>query len=327
MVVLLTGVAGFIGMHVAAALAKQGHKVIGIDSLNEYYSVKLKNDRIKKLKENPGFAFIQADVADPNTLDSIWQKNSDITHIVHLAAQAGVRYSLESPRSYIRANIDSHLNILELARHMDGQLKHLVYASSSSVYGANEKQPFSISNRVDKPVSLYAATKRADELMSYTYSHLFKTPATGLRFFTVYGPWGRPDMAAYIFTRKILAGEPLQVFNHGESRRDFTFIDDIVAGVIAALDRPPTPDQDGVPHRLYNLGNNRTERLRDFIAAIEAATGQEAELELLPLQPGDVEATYADIEASRQDLGYEPVTTINEGIPRFVEWYRDYHNV
>ena len=327
MAVLLTGVAGFIGMHVAAELGKRGFQVVGVDNLNDYYNVQLKNDRITQLKRGEGFVFKEGDVADPAVLNAVRQDHPNITHIVHLAAQAGVRYSLENAWSYTRANIDGQLSVLEFARSMGEQLEHLVYASSSSVYGANHKQPFSIGDRVERPVSLYAATKRAGELMTYAYSHLFKTPATGLRFFTVYGPWGRPDMAAFIFTRRILAGEQLQVFNNGESRRDFTFIDDIVAGILAAIDHPPAADDDGVRHRLYNLGNNRTERLMDFIREIEAATEREAKLEFLPLQPGDVPETYADIDASRRDLGYEPTTTIKEGIPRFVRWYRDYHKV
>ena len=325
MAVLVTGVAGFIGMHTAAALANSGRQIVGIDNLNEYYDVSLKHARIARLEKVDGFTFQQGDVADSALFDRLQKDGPEITHIVHLAAQAGVRFSLDSPRSYIRANIDGHLNVLEFARALDDRLEHLVYASSSSVYGANKKQPFSIEDRVDSPVSLYAATKRADELMSYTYGHLFGVRSTGLRFFTVYGPWGRPDMAAYIFTRKILAGEPLDVFNHGESHRDFTYIDDIVSGILAALNRPPAADKNGVPHRVYNLGNNRTERLRDFIGEIETALGREADLRLLPLQPGDVPATYADIEASKRDLNYQPSTTIKEGIPRFVDWYRNYH--
>ncbi len=327
MVVLVTGVAGFIGMHLALALGEQGREIVGVDNLNDYYDPSLKRARLAKLAEIEGFSFVEGDIADQATFGEIKNKHPQIGQIVHLAAQAGVRYSLESPRSYIRANIDGHLNILEFARELGGGLNHLVYASSSSVYGGNKKQPFSIEDRVDRPVSLYAATKRADELMSYTYGHLFDVRSTGLRFFTVYGPWGRPDMAAYIFTRKMFAGEVLDVYNHGESRRDFTYIDDIVSGVLAVLDRPPPRDPDGVPHRVYNLGNNRTERLKDFIGEIEAATGREAKLRLLPLQPGDVPETYADIDASKRDLGYEPATTIKEGIPRFVDWYRSYHKV
>ncbi len=327
MAVLVTGVAGFIGCHVARTLLDQARPVIGLDNLNDYYDVGLKRARLAQLEGAPGFTFMEGDLADQALVEGIGRDRGDLTHIVHLAAQAGVRHSLTHPRDYLRANIDGQLNILELARALGDRLRHLVYASSSSVYGGNTKVPFSIDDRTDRPLSLYAATKRADELMAYTYSHLYRIPATGLRFFTVYGPWGRPDMAAYIFTRKIFAGETLPVFNNGKSRRDFTYVDDVVAGILAATDRPPAEDQTGVPHKLYNLGNNKSERLLDYIQAIEAAVGRKAKLDFLPLQPGDVPQTYADIETSRRDLGYNPRTTIAEGIPRFVDWYRQYHHL
>ena len=324
MTILLTGAAGFIGMHLSEALLARDERVVGLDNLNDYYDVRLKEARLARLTGRAGFTFVRGDIADRGTLERIVGEHPEIDRIVHLAAQAGVRYSLINPATYIEANLIGHFNMLELARHLGDRCKHLVYASSSSVYGGNTKLPFSIDDPVDRPVSLYAATKKADELMSHAYSHIFGVPATGLRFFTVYGPWGRPDMSAYIFTSKILAGEPIQVFNNGEMQRDFTYVDDIVAGVIATLDRPPTRTPESAPHRVYNLGNHRSEPLMRFIGLIESALGKKAEIDFQPIQPGDVPATYADIEASRRDLGFEPKTPIDEGIPRFVAWYRDY---
>ena len=332
MTILVTGAAGFIGFSLIRSLLARGEEVIGIDNCNDYYQVSLKRDRLAVLAEESGgrFTFLEQDFADyPGLLAAIGAREFD--RIVHLGAQAGVRYSLENPHAYVQSNLAGHLNLLELARHRE--VRHMVYASSSSVYGGNAKLPFAVEDRADHPVSLYAATKRADELMSETYAHLYRIPLTGLRFFTVYGPWGRPDMMLWIFTRKILAGERLPVFNHGEMRRDFTYIDDIVSGVIASLDNPP-PD-DGAPkaggstkpHRLYNIGNHRSEALMKVIGLIEQATGRKAELDLLPMQPGDVPATYADIAAIRADLGYRPTTSIEVGVPRFVDWYREYHGV
>jgi UDP-glucuronate 4-epimerase len=328
MTVLLTGAAGFIGMHVAEALLARGETVVGIDNVNDYYDVELKEARLSRLTERDGFRFVRDDIADPGALA---QCADGVDRIVHLAAQAGVRYSLENPGAYIQANIVGHMNVLELARSMGEGLRHLVYASSSSVYGGNAKLPFSVDDQVDNPVSLYAATKKSDELMSHAYAVTYGVPQTGLRFFTVYGPWGRPDMSLYIFTRKILAGEPIPVFNNGDMERDFTYIDDIVAGVLAALDRSPAMSatgegaDEGAPHRVYNLGNHRSEPLMRFIGLIEDALGRKAEIDFQPMQPGDVRATYADIKASRRDLGFEPTTPIDAGIPRFVEWYRAYH--
>ncbi len=322
MAILLTGAAGFIGMHVAQALLARGESVIGVDNVNDYYDVALKEARVARLQAHPEFRLERLDIADQGALTPLAE---GVDRVIHLAAQAGVRYSLTNPGAYERANLAGHLNVLEFARRLGDQLTHLVYASSSSVYGGNTKLPFSVDDQVDKPVSLYAATKRADELMSHAYSHTYGLAQTGLRFFTVYGPWGRPDMSAYIFTAKILAGEPIPVFNHGDMQRDFTYIDDIVAGVLAALDRPPAAD--GPRHRLYNLGNHRAEPLMRFIGVIEQALGKKADIDFQPMQPGDVQATYADIAASQRDLGFQPSTPIDEGIPKFVAWYRDYHGV
>ena len=327
MTVLVTGAAGFIGMHVAAALLKRGDAVVGIDNMNDYYDVALKRARCAALAGRDGFRFVEADIADRAAVERLAADTPDLDAIVHLAAQAGVRYSLVNPRAYIEANLVGHFNIMELAHGLGSRLRHFVYASSSSVYGGNTKLPFAVEDRTDQPVSLYAATKRADELMTHAYGQVFALPATGLRFFTVYGPWGRPDMAAYIFTAKILAGEPITVFNHGDMRRDFTYIDDIVAGVLAALDRPPPAGAGDAPHRVYNLGNHRAEPLMRFIEVLEAALGRKAELDLQPMQPGDVPETYADIAASQRDLNFAPRISIDEGIPRFVAWYRDYHAV
>ena len=317
MTILVTGAAGFIGAAVARALLDRGETVFGIDNLNAYYPVALKHARLARL-ESPGFGFGRIDFADMAALGAA-MSGRRIDRIVHLGAQAGVRHSLVAPQDYVRSNLAGHLNILELARA--GGCRHLVYASSSSVYGGNAKLPFAVGDPVDHPVSLYAATKRADELMSDAYAHLFAIPQTGLRFFTVYGPWGRPDMAPWLFTAAVLAGTPIRLNNGGRMRRDFTFIDDIVAGVVAALDRPPVGER---PHALYNLGNDRSEELTRFVAIIEAATGRRAVVEDALLPPGDVIATHADIGPARADLGYDPRTSLDDGLPRFVDWYRDY---
>jgi len=324
MTILVTGAAGFIGYHVAAALLARGDSVIGLDSLNDYYDPKLKEARLARLAKSKGFRFEKQNLATPGAVAGLLADPA-VDQVVHLAAQAGVRYSLTNPEAYIQANIIGHFNVLEACRHKQG-LKHLVYASSSSVYGGNTKLPFSIDDVVDKPVSLYAATKAADELMSHCYSHLYGLPMTGLRFFTVYGPWGRPDMSAFIFTRAILSGQPITVFNHGDMKRDFTYIDDIVVGVLAALDRPPTGGN-GAPHRRYNLGNHRAEELMRFIQVIERATNHKATLRFADMQPGDVKETYADIASAERDLGFAPKTAIDDGIPRFVDWYREFHGV
>lgn len=328
MTTLITGAAGFIGMHVAAALLGRGERVIGIDNFTPYYSLALKRARVAHLAERHGdlFAFKDADFGDATALDAALG-DLQIDRIVHLGAQPGVRYSLENPAAYIHSNIAGHVNILELARHR--QVAHLVYASSSSVYGMRTDTPFRVADRADTPISLYAATKRADELMSETYAHLFRIPQTGLRFFTVYGPWGRPDMAVWKFTEAVLQGRAIDVYNHGDMLRDFTFIDDIVAGVILALDRPPADDGQEKPggfrtaHRLYNIGNNKPEQLTDLIAAIETACGRQAQINLLPMQDGDVYQTFADIEDISRDLGFAPTTPIAVGIPAFVDWYRE----
>ena len=326
MTVLVTGAAGFIGYHLACALLDRGDAVVGVDNLNDYYEVTLKEARLARLEQRSGFAFRRLDIADRDEIARLIAERSDIDRVVHLAAQAGVRYSLINPYAYLRSNVDGHVVLLEAVRKLP-RLRHFVYASSSSVYGANTKMPFSVEDRTDRPVSLYGATKKAMEAISESYTAMFGLPLTGLRFFTVYGPWGRPDMAAFIFTRAILSGEPIPVFNHGDMGRDFTFIDDIVAGVLNCLDRPFIGEDGAQRHRVYNLGNNRPERLTHFIATLEQALGRTATTELLPLQPGDVKETYADIEASRRDLGFAPRVAIGEGIARFVEWYREYYRV
>jgi UDP-glucuronate 4-epimerase len=325
MSILVTGAAGFIGFHVAKALLDRGERVLGVDNLNAYYDVSLKEARLARLRAFPGFAFAKLDVAEREAVLEEIERRKDLRSIIHLAAQAGVRYSLKNPYAYLDANITGTLVMLEAARRIE-HLTAITYASSSSVYGANRKQPFSVDDRVDQPVSLYAATKRSCELIAHTYSHLYGLPATGLRFFTVYGPWGRPDMAAFLFTRAILAGEPIKVFNDGKMARDFTYIDDIVAGTIAAHDRPPNAVE-GVPHRIYNLGNHRPERLLDFIALLERELGRTAQKQFLPLQPGDVPESFADIESARRDLGFEPKTTIELGLAQFVHWYKQYYRV
>lgn len=330
--VLVTGAAGFIGFHLIRALTARGDSVIGIDNLNDYYAVSLKRDRIAALAAEAGdrFAFRQVDFADMAALTSALADDA-FDRVVHLGAQAGVRYSIENPHAYVQSNLVGHLNVLEIARNR--QLEHMVYASSSSVYGGNTKLPFAVEDRTDHPVSLYAATKRADELISESYAYLYRLPLTGLRFFTVYGPWGRPDMMMWIFTRKILAGEPIPVFNQGDMWRDFTYIDDIIAGVVACLDNPPPDDgQEKAggstkPHRLYNIGNSQSEHLMKVIGVLENSIGRKAEIDFQPMQPGDVPATYADVSAISRDLGYKPTTSIVEGVPNFVRWYRDYHRV
>jgi UDP-glucuronate 4-epimerase len=332
MTTLITGAAGFIGFHVARRLLERGERVLGIDNVNDYYSPKLKRDRVAKQQADFGeaFEFLEADFADHLGLDAALA-GRDFDGIVHLGAQAGVRYSIEQPRAYVQANLVGHLNMLEIARHR--RLRHFVYASSSSVYGGNDSLPFRVEDRVDHPLSLYAATKKADELMSETYAHLYRLPQTGLRFFTVYGPWGRPDMAMWLFTQAIFEGRPIQVFGEGNMRRDFTYIDDIVTGVVACLDNPPPDDGEikaggsKAPHRLYNIGNHNSEELTRMIGLIEQACGREAEKVLMPMQPGDVRDTYADISAIQRDLGFRPTTSIDVGVPRFVEWYRAYHGV
>ena len=332
MALLVTGAAGFIGSFVAQALLDRGEQVIGIDNLNDYYDPALKRARLQRLNAAHGnaFTFEQVDFGDQDALEAFAAPHR-FDRIVHLGAQAGVRYSLVNPQAYVRSNLMGQINLLELARHRE--VEHFVYASSSSVYGGNETLPFRVEDRVDHPVSLYAATKKADELMSESYAHLFRTPMTGLRFFTVYGPWGRPDMAMYIFTKALFEGRPLTIFNNGEMRRDFTYIDDIVRGVLACLDRPPLDDGEEKaggskgPHAVYNIGNNRSEELMRMVGLLEQATGRTAELEFKPMQPGDVKDTFADVSAIQRDHGYEPSTTIDVGIPRFVEWFKQYHQI
>ena len=314
MAVLVTGAAGFIGAAVTGALLARGETVVGIDNLNSYYPVALKRERLAQLRGD--FTFIEGDFAEMATLTAL---PDSFDRIVHLGAQAGVRHSLEQPHDYVRSNLAGHLNVLELARARGTQ--HLVYASSSSVYGGNAKLPFEVGDAVDHPVSLYAATKRADELMSDAYAHLFHIPQTALRFFTVYGPWGRPDMAPWLFTEAVLRGTTIRLNNGGRMSRDFTYIDDIVAGVLAALDRPPAGTR---PHFIYNLGNDRAEELTRFLSIIEAATGKRAVVEDVPMPAGDVLATHAEIGKSRDNLGYDPRITLDEGLPRFVEWFRGY---
>ena len=323
MAILLTGAAGFIGYHVAEALLARGEQVIGADNLNDYYEVRLKRARLDRLTAKAGFEFHRLDVADREAVGEVVQKNKRIDRIVHLAAQAGVRHSLVDPYAYVRANVMGHLVILEAARQIEG-LRHLVYASSSSVYGANRALPFAETDRVDAPVSLYAATKRADELMSHAYGHLFGLPQTGLRFFTVYGPWGRPDMAYYSFAEAIVAGEPITLYDGGRLRRDFTYIDDVVAGVLGVLDRPPT---EVPPVRLLNIGNHRSELVSTLIVELERALGRQAVVRLAPRPSADVEETFASIDAIAALTGFTPSTTLAEGIPRFVAWFRTWQGM
>ena len=335
MTVLATGAAGFIGFHTAKALLDRGDTVIGLDNVNDYYDVALQNARLNELTPHESFHFIKADLKDRAAIERAFVEHKP-SRVIHLAAQAGVRYSLIDPHRYIDANIVGFLHILEGCRQHN--VEHLVYASSSSVYGANTRIPFSVHQNVDHPLSLYAATKKANELMAHTYAHLYRFPVTGLRFLTVYGPWGRPDMAPFIFTRKIVAGEPIDVFNHGHHQRDFTYIDDVVEAVVRTVDHPARPDPkwssndpdpatSNAPHRLYNLGNHTPVALLDFIAAIEKATGTAAKKDMLPMQPGDVAATYADVTELKAAIGFEPKTSLDEGIKRFVGWYRQFYRV
>jgi UDP-glucuronate 4-epimerase len=333
MKVLVTGAAGFIGFHTARALLDRGDEVVGLDNLNPYYDVNLKRARLALLAPRNRFSFAEADVADQGAVEKLFAAHKP-DRVIHLAAQAGVRHSLTHPRDYVKSNLDGFLNILEACRH--NKVEHLVFASSSSVYGANTKTPFSVHDNVDHPLSFYAATKKANELMAHAYAHLYALPVTGLRFFTVYGPWGRPDMALFIFTRKILAGEPIEVFNYGNNTRDFTYIDDIVEGVVRVTDRVPTPNPNWsgatpdpgtslAPYRLYNIGNNSPVGVMAFIEAIEQAVGRKAEKTFLPPQPGDVPLTCADVVDLETELGFRPVTSVEDGIDRFVAWYRDYY--
>lgn len=332
---LVTGAAGFIGSQLSKRLLERGDEVIGLDNMNDYYDVGLKEARLRLLTEKPAFRFVKIDLADRRAVADLFSAER-FDMVVNLAAQAGVRYSLKNPMAYVDSNLVGFADILEGCRHTG--VKHLVYASSSSVYGSNKKMPFSVHDNVDHPVSLYAASKKANELMAHTYSHLYGLPTTGLRFFTVYGPWGRPDMACFLFTKAILAGEPINVFNFGKMRRDFTYIDDIIEGVVRVLDRVPAgnPDWSGecpdsasssAPYRLYNIGNNNPEDLMRFIEVLEDVIGRKAEKKLLPLQPGDVPETYADVESLTRDVGFKPSTSIEDGLARFVEWYRQYNNI
>ena len=333
--ILITGAAGFIGFHLSRRLLAAGRTVIGIDNLNPYYDVRLKEERLRILQEHAAFRFIRLDIADREALAALFTREKPRV-VVHLAAQAGVRYSLTNPHAYLDSNLSGFLNILEGCRH--AQVGHLVFASSSSVYGANTNMPFSVHDNVDHPVSLYAATKKANELMAHAYAALYKIPCTGLRFFTVYGPWGRPDMALFLFTRAILADEPIDVYNEGRMQRDFTYIDDIVEGIVRVMNRTPAPNPawDGdhpdpatsfAPYKIYNIGNNQPVALLDFIATLERSLGKKATLNLLPLQPGDVPATYADVEDLMADVGFKPATSIGAGIQQFVDWYRDYYKL
>ena len=327
MTILVTGAAGFIGFHVSKALLARGERVLGIDDVNDYYDVRLKEARLARLRARQDFGFARANIADREAVNAAVEPHREsITGIVHLAAQAGVRHSLVDPYAYVRANVMGQVVILEICRALP-TLEHIVYASSSSVYGHNKEVPFAVEARVDSPVSLYAATKRAGELIGHVYGHLFAVPATGLRFFTVYGPWGRPDMAAFIFAKAIFEGRPIALFNRGRMKRDFTYIDDVVWAVLRILDNPPRGEAGAVPHRLYNIGNNRAEPLTAYVAALERAIGRKAVIGHAPMQPGDVEATWADIAATRRDHGFEPKTSIAAGVPRFVAWYREYHGL
>jgi len=334
MSILVTGVAGFIGFHLSRKLLGDGYDVVGMDNLNAYYEVRLKNDRLAILKKRAGFRFHVLDLADRQGVAVLFKAERPEV-VVHLAAQAGVRYSLENPHAYVDSNLAGFVNILEGCRH--NAVKHLVYASSSSVYGANTAMPFSVHHNVDHPISLYAATKKANELMAHTYAVLYKLPCTGLRFFTVYGPWGRPDMALFLFTRAILEGRPIDVFNNGKMRRDFTYIDDIIEGVVRIMDKIPSgssewsgtkpdPASSFAPYRIFNIGNNQPVELMDFISALEDHLGRKAKMRLLPMQPGDVPETYADVDDLMAEVGFKPETSIREGIGKFVEWYREYYS-
>ncbi len=332
---MVTGCAGFIGYHTCKRLLSDGHKVVGVDNLNNYYEVSLKKSRLKLLSDCSGFTFFNKNIEDQQAIEKIFLSNY-ISVVINLAAQAGVRYSLENPRAYIDSNIVGFINILEACRH--NNVEHLIYASSSSVYGANTKIPFSPHDNIDHPVSLYAATKKSNELMAHTYSHLFGTPTTGLRFFTVYGPWGRPDMAYFLFTKAILEGKPIRVFNHGNMKRDFTFIDNVVEGIVRLLDKAPQfnwdwdrekpiPSTSYAPYRIYNIGNNQPVKLLDFINTIEKVLGKKAMIEYLPMQAGDVEVTYADVDDLQRDVGYKPQTPLDQGIKKFADWYLTYYGI
>ncbi len=335
MKVLVTGAAGFIGSTLSHRLLARGDEVIGYDNVNDYYDVNLKYARLDRLKANDNFTFVKASLEDRDTMDEVFRKHQP-QRVVNLAAQAGVRYSIENPRAYVDSNIQGFMNILEGCRH--NQVEHLVYASTSSVYGANTRMPFSVSDTVDHPVSFYAATKKANELMAHTYSHLYRLPTTGLRFFTVYGPWGRPDMALFLFTKSILEGKPIKVFNYGHHKRDFTYVDDIVEGVVRTLDKVATPNPEwngdypdagtsSAPYRLYNIGSNSPVELLRYIEVLEECLGKKAEKEMLPLQMGDVPDTYANVDALIKDVDYKPSTPIEVGVKRFVEWYREFYKV
>jgi UDP-glucuronate 4-epimerase len=322
MKILVTGAAGFIGYYVCQELLRRGDTVIGIDNLNTYYDVQLKRDRLSQLENQPGFNFFRLDLTDQSALNHLFSREK-FTHVIHLAAQAGVRYSLENPHAYLDSNITGTLNILESCRYYPVQ--HLVYASSSSVYGLNAKTPFAVSDNTDQPISLYAATKKTTELMAYTYSHLYRIPSTGLRFFTVYGPWGRPDMAPMKFTEAILTGKPIDIYSYGRMQRDFTYIDDIVTGVIKVLYKPATANSP--PYRLYNIGGNQPVKLLDFIAMLEKAIGIEAKKNMLPAQPGDVEQTCADVDDLIRDFGFKPQITLETGLQKLVDWYKHYKDI
>jgi UDP-glucuronate 4-epimerase len=333
--VLVTGAAGFIGFHVAQRLLQQGRHVTGLDNLNDYYDPALKQARLDILGNDPKFRFVRQDLAEPDGTAALFAEGR-FPAVVHLAAQAGVRYSLQNPRAYVSANLDGFANVLEGCRH--NGCGNLLFASSSSVYGANTRLPFSVHDNVDHPISLYAASKKANELMAHSYSHLFRLPATGLRFFTVYGPWGRPDMAMFSFARDIVEGRPIRLFNHGQMQRDFTYIDDVVEAIVRLVDRPaqpdprwsgqqPDPGASAAPWRVYNIGNNRPEQLLDVVALLERALGRKAERELAPMQPGDVPATYADVDDLMRDVGFRPATSIEDGVERFIRWFRDYYKI
>jgi UDP-glucuronate 4-epimerase len=333
--VLVTGAAGFIGFHVTQRLLADGHSVVGLDSLNNYYDPRLKEARLDILRRNANFTFVKLNLADRTATQSLFAQHR-FPLVIHLAAQAGVRYSLEHPHAYIDANIEGFLNVLEGCRH--NGCEHLLFASSSSVYGANTKLPFSVRDNVDHPISLYAASKKANELMAHSYSHLYRIPATGLRFFTVYGPWGRPDMAMFIFAKAILAGEPIRLFNNGKMRRDFTYVDDVSNAIVRLLDHPPKsdpgwdaaapdPGTSAAPWRIYNIGNNRPEELTDVVSLLEKEFGRTAIRDMLPMQPGDVEATFADVADLERDIGFRPATSIEDGIARFAKWYREFHRI
>ncbi len=335
MSILVTGAAGFIGMHLSKKLLEMGYDVIGFDNINDYYDIQIKKDRLKLLSDFNNFKFYEAELSNQNEVNECFQEE-DIDVVINLAAQAGVRYSLENPHAYIESNIQGFVNILEACRNY--KIKHLIYASSSSVYGANVKMPFSTSDRVDHPVSLYAATKKSNELMAHTYSHLYGIPTTGLRFFTVYGPYGRPDMAYFSFTKNIIEGKTINIFNEGNMERDFTYIDDIVEGIVKLIDQPPTvnnewnykepnPSSSYAPYKVYNIGNNKPVKLMDFITTLEKHIGKEAKKEYLSMQPGDVKATFADIDDIKKATGFEPITSINEGLEKFVNWYKSYYQV